>query len=91
VAKRNGGDQGGLGGDESGLGDGGPQQHLGGSLQQISERLECASYRWEKPPVKIDESQETLQLFDVCRRRAVLHRGDVSGERGNTSLVHHVT
>jgi hypothetical protein len=90
VAKRNGGDQGGLGGDESGLGGGRPQQHLGGSLQQISERLESASHSWEKPPVKVDESQEPLQLFDVCRRRAVLHRGDVLGERGYTGLVHHV-
>jgi hypothetical protein len=91
VTKRNGGDQGGLGGDESGLGGGGPQQHLGGSLQQISERLEGASHRWEKPPVKIDKTKETLQLLDVCRRRAVLDSGDVLGERGDTSLVHHMT
>jgi hypothetical protein len=91
VAKRNGGDQGGLGGDESGLGGGGPQQHLGGPLQQISERLEGASNSWEKPSVKVDEAKETLQLSDVCRRWAVLDGGDMSGERGDTSLIHHMT
>ncbi len=91
MAKRNSGDQGGLGGDESGLGSGRPQQHLGGSLQQISERLEGASDRWEKPPIKVDEAKETLQLFDVCRRGAVLDGGDMPGEMGDTSLIHHMT
>jgi hypothetical protein len=91
VAKRNGCDQCGLGGDKSGLGGGGPQQHLGGPFQQISERLEGASHSWEKPPVEIDEAKETLQLLDVCRRRAVLDGRDVPGERGDTSLIHHMT
>jgi hypothetical protein len=90
VAKRNGGDQGGLGCDESGLGGRRPQQHLGGSFQQISERLKGASHSWEKSPIKVNETKEALQLLDVRRRRAVLDSGDVFGERGDAGLVHHV-
>jgi hypothetical protein len=54
MAKRNGGDKGGLGGGESGLGGGRPQQHLGRPFQQIRERLESASHSWEKTTVEVD-------------------------------------
>jgi hypothetical protein len=91
MAKRNCGNQGSLGGDERGLGGGRPEQYLRRTFQQIRERLESAGHCREKTPVKIDETQKPLKLFDVCRRRAVLNGGNVLGERGYTSLVHHVT
>jgi hypothetical protein len=91
MAKRNCGNQGGLGGDERGIGGGRPEQNLWRTFQQIRERLKSAGHRREETPVKIDETQKSLELFDVCRRRAVLHSGDVPGERGDTSLVHHMT
>jgi hypothetical protein len=90
VAKRNCGNQGGLGGDESGIGGGRPEQDLWRTFQQVCERLESASHRREKTPVKIDETQKPLKLLDVCRRRTVLNGGDVPGERGYTSFVYHV-
>jgi hypothetical protein len=56
MAKRNCGNQGGLGGDERGIGGGGPKQNLWRTFQQICERLKSASHCWEKPPVKIDQT-----------------------------------
>jgi hypothetical protein len=91
MAKRNCGNQGGLGGGERGVGGGRPEQDLWRTLQQIRERLESAGHCREKTPVKIDETQKPLKLFDVCRRRAVLNGGNVLGERGDPSLIHHVT
>jgi hypothetical protein len=91
MAKRNCGNQGGLGGDKSGIGGGRPEQDLGRTFQQICERLKSAGHCWEKTPVKIDETQKALKLLDVRRRRAVLNGGDVPRERGNTSLIHHMT
>ncbi len=89
MAKRNCGNQGGLGGDERGVSGVRPEQDLWRTLQQIRERLESAGHRREKTPV--DETQKPLKLFDVCRRRAVLNGGNVPGERGYTSLIHHMT
>jgi hypothetical protein len=91
MAKRNCGNQGGLGGDESGIGGGRPEQNFGRTFQQICERLKGASHCREETPVKIDETQKPLQLLDVCRRRAVLNGGNVPGERGDPSLIHHMT
>jgi hypothetical protein len=91
MAKRNSGNQGSLGGDESGFGGGRPEQDLRRTLQQIRERLKNAGHSGEETPVEVYEPKKTLQLFDVCRRRAVLNGGDVPGERGNTSLIHHMT
>jgi hypothetical protein len=91
VAKRNCGNQGGLGGDESGIGGGRPEQNFRRTFQQICEGLKSAGHCREKTPVKIDEPKKPLKLFDVCRRRAVLHSGDVFGERGDASLIHHMT
>jgi hypothetical protein len=54
MAKRNCGNQGGLGGDERGIGGGRPKQNLRRSLQEIRERLESAGHSREKTPVKID-------------------------------------
>jgi hypothetical protein len=90
MAKRNCGNQGGLGSDERGIGGRRPEQDLWRTFQQIRERLESAGHRWEKTPVKVYETQKPLKLLDVCRRRAVLDGGNVPGERGYTSLVHHV-
>jgi hypothetical protein len=91
MAKRNCGNQGGLGGDESGIGGGRPEQDLRQTFQQICEGLKNAGHSWEKTPVKIDETQKALKLLDVCWRRAVLNGGDVPGERSYTSLIHHVS
>jgi hypothetical protein len=91
MAKRNCGNQGGLGGGERGLGGGRPEQDLRRTFQQICERLKSAGYCREKTPVKVDETQKPLQLLDVCRRWAVLNGGDMLGERGDTSLIHHMT
>ena len=91
MAKRNCGNQGGLGGDESGIGGGRPEQDLRRTLQQICEELKNAGHSWEKTPVEVYEPKKTLQLFDVRRRWAVLNGGDMPGERGNTSLIHHMT
>jgi hypothetical protein len=91
MAKRNSGNQGSLGGDESGLGGGRPEQDLRRTFQQICEGLKNAGHSWEETPVEVNEPKKTLQLFDVRRRWAVLNGGDVPGERGNTSLIHHMT
>jgi hypothetical protein len=91
MAKRNCGNQGGLGGDERGIGGGRPEQDLRRTFQQIRERLKSAGHCREKTPVEINEPKKPLKLFDVCRRRKILHSGDVFGERGDTSLIHHVT
>jgi hypothetical protein len=60
MAKRNCGNQGGLGGDERGIGGGRPKQNLRRTFQQIRERLKSAGHCREKPSVKIDEAKETL-------------------------------
>ncbi len=53
--------------------------------------MESAGDSWEKTPVKIDETKKPLKLLDVRRGWAVLNGGDVPGERGYTSLIHHMT
>jgi hypothetical protein len=55
------------------------------ALAGISERLEDASNAGKETAIKIEHAQETLESFDVRRKRKVKDRLSTGGRGGKTS------
>jgi hypothetical protein len=72
MGEKDGRDQGGFCGGEIVCGGSGLLQSFRIAAEQVCEWLQCGGNPRQKPPVKIDHTEELLELFDGCWCRKFL-------------------
>jgi hypothetical protein len=83
--------QGGFCGGESVGGESGPLQRLRIAAEQVCKRLQGGGNPRQEPTVKVDHTEELLELFDGCWSRKFLDRCHMLRKGSDSCFRNHVT